>query len=371
VLEYSPKLDFTDQTMFYLSYSQGSKPGNVNLIPAAVATILPATFRPEELTSTEVGTKNTLFDGTLQANLDAWYYQYRNFQYTVIAYSTLFTQNFGANMWGEEAEFVWQPDDHWSFNLNATNSDSSIGHFFAVDARNPTAGKTNAVLIKDINLNGNGDLPGNNCVVVTNTGLSPADDPAVAAAFAAHGLQDPFFAPSGGSAALRGTPNTLGNIQYANFGNCTTNWAALGLGNAYHYAGPADGAGSNTTGIATSLSGKKMLNLPPNTISVGGQYTFNVEDFTVVPRIDYYWQNGYFSRVFNDPIDSVGSWDQLNMDVQLNAPDAKWYLKAFVTNVMDKRNVQALGPAADTSGLYTTVYLEDPRVIGVTFGTHW
>ncbi len=114
-----------------------------------------------------------------------------------------------------------------------------------------------------------------------------------------------------------------------------------------------------------------MLNLPPNTISVGGQYTFNVEDFTVVPRIDYYWQNGYFSRVFNDPIDNVGSWDQLNMDIQLNAPDAKWYLKAFVTNVMDKRSMQSVEPAADTSGLYSTVYLEDPRVIGVTFGTHW
>jgi outer membrane receptor protein involved in Fe transport len=371
VLEYTPKLDFTDQTMFYLSYSKGSKPGNVNLIPAAVATALPATFKPEELTSTEIGTKNTLLDGTLQANLDAWYYQYQNFQYTVIAYSTLFTQNFGANMWGEEAEIIWQPDDHWMFNLNATNSDSSIGNFYAVDARNPTAGRTNTVLIKDIALNGSGDLPGNNCVVVTNTGMSPADDPAVAAAFASHHQQDPFFAPAQGSAALRGAPNTLGNVQFSNFGNCTTNWQALGLGNAYHYAGPGDGAGSNTTGIAVPLKGKQMLNLPPNTIAVGAQYTFDFDGYTLVPRADYYWQNGYFSRVFNDPIDSVGSWDQLNLSVQLNAPDAKWYLKGYVTNVSDKRNIQALGPAADTSGLYTTVYLEDPRVIGFMFGTHW
>src|SRR5262249_11424728 len=151
VLQWSPKLDWTDQTMVYASYSRGSKAGNVNLVSGvALAEGVPQFFKPEDLSAYEIGTKNTLFDGTLQANLTGWYYQYQNFQYTVVQFSTLFTSNFNAHMWGEEGEFVWQPTEDLQLSLNVTNSGSSIaGGQFAADARNPTAGRSNAVLIKD------------------------------------------------------------------------------------------------------------------------------------------------------------------------------------------------------------------------------
>ena len=117
VLQWSPKLDFTDQSMFYASYAVGSKAGNVNLVSGvAAAEGVPTSFKPEDLTSYEIGAKNTFLDGTLQANLTGWYYDYKNFQYTVVQYSTLFTQNFNAHMWGEEGEFIWPP----------TNTGSSI-----------------------------------------------------------------------------------------------------------------------------------------------------------------------------------------------------------------------------------------------------
>ncbi len=38
---------------------------------------------------------------------------------------------------------------------------------------------------------------------------------------------------------------------------------------------------------------------------------------------------------------------------------------------MDSRNIQGQGLQSDTSGLATNVFLEDPRVVGVTLGGHF
>ena len=393
VLQWSPHFDFSDQSMFYASYAVGSKAGNVNLVSGvAAAAGVPTSFKPEDLTSYELGTKNTFLDGTLQANVTGWYYDYKNFQYTVVRDSTLFTQNFSAHMWGEEAEMIWQPDEHWAFNLNFTNTDSSINSGqYAVDARNPTAGKTNAILIKDAALSAT-DFPGGNCVMLTTSGIDPASDPNVTAYYntVAH-VPNPFIAPFGtaaGAASLQNA-NPAFNIQFANFGTCSqqlngagwvsgaplagslNDYLATHGGAEYHYVGSADGPGDSISGIAVPLAGKKVLNLPPNTVSVGGQYTFNFDGYTLVPRADYYWQSGYFSRIFNDNTDAVGSWDQLNLQMQLNAPDARWYAKVFATNVMGKRNITGLGPQSDTSGVPTDVSVEDPRIIGLTVGAKW
>ena len=114
-----------------------------------------------------------------------------------------------------------------------------------------------------------------------------------------------------------------------------------------------------------------MLNLPDNTVSVGAQYTFLFDEYKLIPRVDYYWQNGYFSRIFNDPTDAVPSWDQLNVQLQLTAPEDRWYARVFATNVIGNRNVIGLSPQADTSGVPTYVSTLDPRIIGLTLGTKW
>jgi outer membrane receptor protein involved in Fe transport len=367
VVEYTPKLDFTDSTFIYASYSRGSKPGNLNLVPATVPVgAIPLTFQPEELQSYEVGLKNTLLDGTLQANLTGWYYDYKNFQYTSTAYSTLYTQNLNARLWGGEAELIWQPDEHWQFTAELTDSASSIGDSFAVDFRNPIAGHPNGVYIKDDQLAA-GDFPGDSCAIVSNTGVSPADDPAVTAAFAALGQANPFRAPPGGANQLAGH-----GVSMVNFGNCTTNFAALGLGNSYHYVNASDGTGSSPSGFAKALKGNSVPNLPDNTVHISAQYTWNFDGgYTLVPLVDYFWQSGFNSRVFDDGADEVNSWDQINLSIQLTNADQGWYAKVFATNVADSRNIQAKSLASDTSGLYTTVFLEDPRVIGVTLGAHF
>ena len=106
---------------------------------------------------------------------------------------------------------------------------------------------------------------------------------------------------------------------------------------------------------------------------VGAQWTAHLGgDFTLVPRVDYYWQSAMESRVWNDQnIDRINAWDTMNAQIQLNAPDNKWYARVFATNVFDKHNPTGQYLTDATSGLFTNVFAEDPRVVGVSLGASW
>ena len=85
---WSPKLDFTNQTLIYASAARGYKAGGANP-PGPVfsnySLLLtvpthPLTFKPEFINAFELGTKNTLFDGALTLNGNVFYYDYKAYQ---------------------------------------------------------------------------------------------------------------------------------------------------------------------------------------------------------------------------------------------------------------------------------------------------
>ncbi len=91
---WTPKLDFTDQTLVYGSYAHGYKAGGANppgaIFPtvyvggsgnAVIDPIHPLTFKPEFIDAFELGSKNTLLDGALTLNGDFFYYNYRTIRF--------------------------------------------------------------------------------------------------------------------------------------------------------------------------------------------------------------------------------------------------------------------------------------------------
>ena len=80
-VNWTPKLDFTDQTLVYGSFAHGYKAGGANP-PGAVfqkynaanipEPIHPLTFKPEFINAYELGSKNTLLDGALTLNGDVF-----------------------------------------------------------------------------------------------------------------------------------------------------------------------------------------------------------------------------------------------------------------------------------------------------------
>jgi outer membrane receptor protein involved in Fe transport len=93
--------------------------------------------------------------------------------------------------------------------------------------------------------------------------------------------------------------------------------------------------------------------------------------YNIVPRVDFYWQADMWGSIFNTSADAIGSWEMTNAQITLNAPENKWYVAAYVKNVFDEANITGEYLTSATSGLYTNIFLTDPRTFGIRVGAHF
>ncbi|HVX90740.1 MAG TPA: TonB-dependent receptor, partial [Candidatus Paceibacterota bacterium] len=293
VLNWTPKVDFTDQTTIYASYARGYKAGGFN--PGIQPGLgIPPSYDPESIDAYELGTKNILMDATLQANLTGFYYNYDSLQVSAIVQNTSVNQNISAKIWGVEGELLWAPTTNWQFNLNFGHTDSSIGNVALIDQRNPTGGRSDTVLIKDSVL---GASIGQNCVLymLPGTTTTPDQDPI---------LGSYYFAPPGGASGLAGH-----GVAHANYGWCgtptgaaltpaltaaglplTDTWDDLLAARGYARTDPTNPL-NKSDGVHVPLSGNQLQNAPPWNISIGAQYKFDLDGgYSITPRVDFYWQ---------------------------------------------------------------------------------
>jgi iron complex outermembrane recepter protein len=90
---------FTPESTVYFTVAKGYKSGGFDL-----GAVQPG-YEPETLWDYEMGIKSRMFGGRLQANLAAFYYDYKNLQVSVIRGQTVFTQNAArARTYGVEGE---------------------------------------------------------------------------------------------------------------------------------------------------------------------------------------------------------------------------------------------------------------------------
>ena len=365
VADWTPDLDWTEQTLIYASYARGFRSGGFN--PPSSTGAFPPTFDPETVDAIEVGTKNTLplWAGTLQANMDVWYYDYKGYQVSAIIDRTSVNSNIDAKLWGVEGQFFWAPDEHWQFNLNTGFTHSAIGNVSQVDPRNPTQNASYATLLKD--------AQGANCSIINTAGAAPT-------ALTSADFYAMFATPPTGSGVSSPIPGVAAQAYFLQ-----NNYTCAGL-SAQDMLFQAGGLGAITDphvaaiyaagyryqfGVPVSLSGNQMPNTPEWTISIGAQYTFNLDGgYTLVPRVDYYWKSDQFGRIFNGPADKIKAWDVMNAQIQLNSPDAMWYARAWVQNLMDKDNITGMYITDPSSALFTNVFVGTPRTYGITIGAH-
>jgi outer membrane receptor protein involved in Fe transport len=368
VLNWTPKIDWTDQTLVYASYSHGNRPGGFNP-PSFVPGLIPETFGPENVNSYELGTKNLLFDGTVQANMTAFYYDYKGYQISSIVNRSADNTNVNATIYGAEGEYIWAPDSHWSFDLNIglTHSEIGNGNSLQVDPRNPTHGAANATVLKD--------YQGSNCVLINNSGPTPTVAEFNAEAGADILVAAPASVPSNVAAQVAYINGQLlaGGTTCSNLGNVLQRINTT-LGTNYQL-GSTDAVTGNISapgGIATNVKGNQLPDVPSVNISFGAQYSFDLDGgYTLVPRVDYYWKSSQYSEIFNTAEDKIPAWDELNAQVQFNSPDDVWYARAWLKNAFNKDNVTSTATGSDAQGLFTSLFVEDPRTYGITLGAHF
>ncbi|HEY5237788.1 MAG TPA: TonB-dependent receptor [Rhizomicrobium sp.] len=355
VANWTPKLDFTDQTMIYASYSRGYKGGGANppgpqvdFVSAQSSATHPATFAPEFVNAYELGTKNTLLDGALTVNGDVFYYDYKGYQISQIVDRTSINLNFDAKVNGAELEATWEPLPGLRFNFAGGYEDSSVDKGqSAIDLIDRTAGHTDWVVVKPFVADtSNCILP---AVVVRQILLNNPGPSAFATGL--DGACDSAYIPDNQS--FTGVdPGDLGAFATVGFDPTT--------------------APNNGEGFAKDLSGNKLPNTPPFTLSAGAQYSMPLTaDWAGTLRGDFYWQGNSFARIFNDePYDQLHGYTNVNLSLIFTNQDG-WQAMAYVKNVFDTTAITGAFLNSDDTALTTNIFVTDPRLFGVRLTKNW
>jgi iron complex outermembrane receptor protein len=374
-VNWTPKLDFTDQTLVYGSYAHGYKAGGANppgaVFPYVVQSsgsqttdpIHPLTFKPEFVDAFELGSKNTLLDGALTLNGDVFYYNYENYQISRIVDRTAINDNFDAHVKGAEIESTYEPVPGLRLNFAGGWEDTALAKGdHSVDLMDRTAGNPNWMVVKPF------VSEASNCILPVyvveslshnNTGISAACDNAYG------GHVDPATGASY-------VPFPVGPGAYPGFDPL-----AGTAGDPYHGQNTANGidygpAPNNGEGFDKNLSSNKLPNAPPFTVSFGTQYTLPIApDWAGTLRGDYYWQDYSWARVFNDnPYDRLRGYTNVNLTLIFTNQNG-WQVMLYDKNVFNTTAITGDFLNSDDSGLTTNVFLTDPKLIGVRITKNW
>jgi outer membrane receptor protein involved in Fe transport len=330
--EWSPELGFTDKSLFYASYARGYKGGGFNPPQSAGQNLFPETYDPEFINAFEVGSKNTLMGGQLILNATGFYYDYKGYQVSQIIQRTSVNVNIDAKIWGAELEAVWEPVPGLRFNGQLGLLDTKLGDTDSLDLSNLTQGNPGFVTVK------NGGTF-SNCIAPTaqvaqlqaliNAGVLPA-------------------------IAMTGVPGRT------DLGICQGAFAPGQPLSALVAITPGGGVPAN-------LDNNQLPNSPHYTLALGAQYRFELGNgWAATPRVDFYAQGKSYARIFNAVNDRLRSYTNANLSLIVDNEELGWNVQVYVKNLADKTVVTDQYLTDDTSGLFTNIFLTEPRLYGVS-----
>jgi iron complex outermembrane receptor protein len=369
--DWSPDLGFTDQSLIYASAAHGYKagganpPGAVILEAGDLQPTHPFTFKPEFIEAFELGSKNTMLNGGLTVNGDIFYYNYTGYQISQIVDRTAINLNFNAHVEGAELETNWEPLPGLKFGFASGFEDAVLaGGSQAVDLMDRTAGNPNWVLVKPfLTYASNCILPVYVVADILKSGLYIGNLDGQGACGEAYGQHiDP----------VTGAPYTPNPTEY-NCGfyppNPPTYCPLPPLYAGYPGFNPLT-APNGGAGFSKNLSGNQLPNAPHFTTSLTAEYTMPVsDDWAATFHTDFYWQSQQWARVFEDSIDKIHGYSNVNLSLILTSANG-WDVMAYVKNVFDVTAITGTFLNSDDTGLTTNVFLTDPRLFGVRVTKH-
>ena len=345
-------LNLTEDNLLYASYSRGYKSGGVNP-PIPPEFQVQRLFAPEIINAFEVGSKNTFADGKVRLNGSIFYYDYKDLQLSRIVNRTSVNDNTDATIYGAELEAVLAPTRNLLVNLSASYLKTKIKDLQLVDPRDVSGGRSDTVIIKDL-------TNASNCAVIPTTAGNVVGTNTLVTAFnSALGLRGPTPVPGTNTTGAFSICNALAGT----IANPSAPLRAL-------FATPTGALPFTvSSGAAVDLSGNELPQAPEFKFSAGIQYTIEFGGgFSLVPRFDLAYTGEYFGRSFNRPIDRIRGYEILNAQVQLNAPDDRFFVRGFVQNLTNNDAVTGLYVTDQSSGLFTNIFTLDPRRYGIAVG---
>ncbi|MEW5249692.1 TonB-dependent receptor [Microbulbifer sp. 2201CG32-9] len=350
VLDWRTETPFTDETLFYASFSRGYKGGGTNPPRVDVDTAivqyqpLAGKFEPEFVNAFEFGAKNTLLDGSLNLNATAFYYDYKDYQVSQIVDRISFNENFDTETWGLELESAWQitPNTRTDFNLGYLRTRIGDGEE-SIDVMNRTQGNPDWMVVRPTL-----QVP-SNCIAPRH----------LVEQLVAQDVIGLFVGQLCGGANHYGTYGPLPDGSEPR----------IRLDKRYGVEPyvPLFDAPNGGRGFAADLGGNELPNAPEFTANLGLDHTIPWRDWELKLRGDYYFQSQSFARVYNSEYDRLKSWRNLNLSATVAQPVWDFEMQLYVKNVFDDAPITDFFTNSDDTGLSANVFTLDPRVIGLSF----
>ncbi len=93
------------------------------------------------------------------------------------------------------------------------------------------------------------------------------------------------------------------------------------------------------------LGGNRLPSAPDLTIKVGFEYAFETSQLgTFTPRVQYFWQDETYYRVFNTDLDLDDTNQILDAKLTWQSPSEKLKVVLFANNVLDEDVIRRLTP---------------------------
>ena len=122
-------------------------------------------------------------------------------------------------------------------------------------------------------------------------------------------------------------------------------------------------------GIPVNIEGGELPGSPEFSVYLAVRYGWYLDNgMHLELASSYYYQDEFYTRVYNTQDDLLDSWDVWNASVVLSSADESWYAEGWVRNINDDDHWTGQHLQDTAVGLYRVYQLLEPRTYGVTFG---
>jgi outer membrane receptor protein involved in Fe transport len=127
--------------------------------------------------------------------------------------------------------------------------------------------------------------------------------------------------------------------------------------------------GPSCTGIPVNVEGNELPNSPEFSVYAAVGYNwFLANGMRLSVSTSYYWQDEFYTRIFNTEDDLLDGWDVWNASSVLTGADENWYGELWIRNILDDDHWTGQYLQGQAVGLFRTLQLLEPRTYGLTVG---
>jgi outer membrane receptor protein involved in Fe transport len=383
---------YADNSMMYLSYARGVKPGGINSSasvrtfkpcsagssggvawaagPAATCVDIPGQTEEEVADTFEIGVKTDLMDGQLRLNATAFFTDYTDFQIASTINASEYNFNSDAEITGAEIELTYLPEAFPNLRVDfmANFLDTEIQT--KVKKLNP---------FNKLAIGMPEDISATHAMVSCTVIIFDGTDACIGTRFIvkktdlATALANGTYTNGnhGTKAAHEMWVDDLGTLSSASNSATITAYPTYGDRNYYDAASTTAAQGSmgieTNQGALVSIDGNSLPQAPEESFNLAFSYNYAMGNgTTLIPTASFYYQSEMFNSEFNSTLsDQIDSWEEVNLGLTVIPAQGDWVARLYVRNATDEDNVTTKFNSTDITGNYQTWQYRDPRTVGL------